>query len=119
MSQQDLAAVSDSNGDQNPDKTAPMCPACGSKLTRRSMRRSWKDRFKSVFGLWPYRCQMCYMRFTGPQDAESIARYNASTEEQVRARQQEARQQEEEQREREEGTREKSSGATSEEPDKK
>src|SRR5271166_1967760 len=80
MSQEDLAAIPDSNGDQNRDKTAPLCPACGSKLTRRSMRRSWKDRFKSAFGLWPYRCQMCSMRFVAPQDPERIAKHNASTE---------------------------------------
>ena len=83
--------VSDSNGEKNRDKAAPMCPACGSRLTRRSMRRTWKDRFKSAFGLWPYRCQMCNTRFTGPQDPESIARHNASTEEDLREREEDAR----------------------------
>jgi len=54
------------------------------------MRRSWKDRFKSAFGKWPYRCQMCSTRFTAPQDPESIAQFNADTEEDLRARAEEA-----------------------------
>ena len=95
MSQQDLATVSDSNGDPSRDRTSPLCPACGSKFTRRSMRRSWQDRFKSYFGLWPYRCQMCNTRFTGPQDPESIARHNATIEERLREREEEARREEE------------------------
>lgn len=76
-----MATVPDSSGDQNNgDKLAPVCPSCGSKLTRRSMRRSWQDRFKSIFGLWPYRCQMCNARFTGPQDPDAITKHNADVE---------------------------------------
>jgi hypothetical protein len=100
MSQEDLAAISDSNGDQHPDKSAPICPSCGSKLTRRSMRRSWVDRFKSAFGLWPYRCQMCNTRFTGRQDPESIARHNALTEEELREREEDTRFEEQEEQKR-------------------
>jgi hypothetical protein len=55
------------------------------------MRRSFQDRFKSFFGLWPYRCQMCNMRFSGPQDPDAIAKYNASTEEEIRQREEDAR----------------------------
>jgi ribosomal protein L37AE/L43A len=96
MSQDDLAAIPDSNGDQQ--QASPNCPSCGSKLTRRSMRRTWKDRLKTIFGLWPYRCQMCNTRFSGPQDQESIARHNASTEEDFRERGDDARFEEEEAR---------------------
>ena len=75
VSQSDLAA---SDGDRHGDKEelplGLVCPSCGSKVIRRSMRRSLKDRFMSLLGRWPYRCQMCGMRFTGPQDAASIAR---------------------------------------------
>ena len=81
MGQSDLAATSASNGQQNGEKeNLPLglvCPACGSKLIRRSMRRTFKDRFMSLLGKWPYRCQMCNMRFSGPQDPASIARENA------------------------------------------
>ena len=81
MGQSDLAATSASNGQQNGEKeNLPLglvCPACGSKLIRRSMRRTFKDRFMSLLGKWPYRCQMCNMRFNGPQDPASIARENA------------------------------------------
>jgi hypothetical protein len=80
MSQSDLAAASASNGDQNGEKeslpSGLVCPSCGSKLIRRSMRRTFKDRFMSLLGKWPYRCQLCSMRFTGPQDPASIAREN-------------------------------------------
>jgi hypothetical protein len=41
------------------------------------MRRTMKDRLLSLLGKWPYRCQMCNMRFNGPQDPASIARGNA------------------------------------------
>lgn len=53
------------------------CPQCNSRLVRRSMRRTFMDRFRSVFGKWPYRCQMCHTRFTGPQDPEFLAREKA------------------------------------------
>lgn len=85
MSQPDLAAQA-SNGDHgdNADSrdlpTGLVCPSCGSKLVRRSMRRTFLDRLRSLFGRWPYRCQMCNMRFTGPQDAASIARGHARLE---------------------------------------
>src|ERR1700733_4872194 len=82
MSQSDLAAASASNGDHNGGKEdlplGLVCPACGSKLIRRSMRRSFKDRFMSLLGKWPYRCQMCNMRFNGPQDPASFARDHAT-----------------------------------------
>jgi len=48
------------------------------------MRRTLADRLKSLVGRWPYRCQMCNTRFTGPQDAESIAREVARQEELAR-----------------------------------
>src|SRR5579859_1448420 len=84
MSQSDLAAASASNGDQNGDKgnlpTGLVCPACGSKLIRRSMRRTFMDRVMSLFGKWPYRCQMCNQRFSGPQDPASLARENTPPE---------------------------------------
>jgi hypothetical protein len=41
------------------------------------MRRTFKDRFMSLLGKWPYRCQMCNMRFNGPQDLDSLAREHA------------------------------------------
>jgi hypothetical protein len=59
------------------------------------MRRSWKDRFKSAFGLWPYRCQMCSMRFTGPQEAEAIARHNVKVEQILHEQQEDERQEKE------------------------
>ncbi|HEY3835583.1 MAG TPA: hypothetical protein VGL72_03390 [Bryobacteraceae bacterium] len=34
----------------------------------------------SLLGRWPYRCQMCDMRFNGPQDPASIAREAAHQE---------------------------------------
>jgi predicted RNA-binding Zn-ribbon protein involved in translation (DUF1610 family) len=78
MSQPDLASASASNGDHDGDKEelplGLVCPTCGSKLIRRAMRRTLKDRFLSKFGRWPYRCQMCDMKFHGPQDPASIAR---------------------------------------------
>ena len=77
MSQPDLAAASDSNGEKEQIPEGMVCPACGSKLIRRSMRRTFKDRFMSLLGKWPYRCQMCNVRFNGPQDPESIAREQA------------------------------------------
>jgi hypothetical protein len=87
MSQEDLAAIPESNeGRHHEGKLVPMCPDCGCKRTRRSMRRSWRDRFKSVFGQFPYRCQMCNKRFTAPQDQEAIARHNAGIEEEMRLR---------------------------------
>ena len=85
MSQSDLAAASASNEDENGDKehqpAGVVCPICGSKLVRRSMRRTLKDRFMSLLGRWPYRCQMCNTRFNGPQDPEFLARERASSEE--------------------------------------
>ena len=89
MSQSDLADISDPNRDQQTGEKQPLavgliCPSCRSKLTRRSMRRSWQDRVMSVFGRWPYRCMMCSMRFTGPKDPEAIARYNETKEEELR-----------------------------------
>jgi len=54
-----------------------VCPACGGKLIRRSMRRGLFDHLKSMVGLWPYRCVLCNTRFNGPQDAESIARHES------------------------------------------
>jgi len=35
----------------------------------------------SLLGRWPYRCQMCNMRFSGPQDPASLAREQAHAEE--------------------------------------
>ena len=81
----------DSGGDQQSERTTVLCPSCGSKLTRRSMRRSWKDRLKGAFGRMPYRCQMCNMRFTVHQDPDAIARHNAGTEEYLRQREVEER----------------------------
>jgi hypothetical protein len=77
MSQPDLAAASASNGEKEHLPEGMVCPACGSKLIRRSMRRTFKDRFMSLLGKWPYRCQMCNLRFNGPQDPESLAREQA------------------------------------------
>jgi rubredoxin len=84
MSQPDLASTS-ANGDHDEGKAGDLplglvCPSCGSKLIRRSMRRSFKDRLMSLLGRWPYRCQMCDMRFNGPQDPASIAREAAHQE---------------------------------------
>ena len=87
MSQSDLAAASASNGDQNGDREnlpiGLVCPSCGSKLVRRSMRRTFKDRLMSLLGKWPYRCQMCNLRFNGPQDPASLARENAPPDEEA------------------------------------
>lgn len=85
MSQSDLAASPAAGGEQNSENVPAglVCPACGSKLIRRSMRRTFKDRFLSLLGRWPYRCQMCHYRFNGPQDPASLARENAPPEEDV------------------------------------
>jgi hypothetical protein len=77
MRQPDLAAASASSEEKEPVPEGMVCPACGSKLIRRSMRRTFKDRFMSLLGKWPYRCQMCNLRFNGPQDPESLAREQA------------------------------------------
>jgi len=45
------------------------------------MRRTFKDRLMSMIGKFPYRCQMCNTRFSGPQDPASLARENAASEE--------------------------------------
>ena len=91
MSQEDVAGIPDSGGEQPQEKMAPMCPSCGSKLTRRSMRRSWKDRLKGAFGVPPFRCQLCSMRFTVHERAEAIARHNAEVGEDLRRREERAR----------------------------
>jgi len=80
MSQTDLAATSsdDGNGENEILPSGLTCPYCGSKLLRRSMRRTFKDRLLSLLGKWPYRCQMCNERFSGPQDPASIARAEAA-----------------------------------------
>ena len=91
MSHEELADSPDSGGDQNQDKTTPICPACGSKFTRRSMRRTWKDRFKSFLGRWPYRCQLCNAPFTVHQDPEAVAHHNAEIEKRLRQREEEER----------------------------
>jgi len=80
MSRSDVAPDSASNGQEHDRHDLPpglVCPSCGSKLIRRSMRRTLKDRFMSMVGKWPYRCQMCNMRFFGPQDPLSLAKENA------------------------------------------
>lgn len=60
--------------DENNDQDHLVCPNCGSRLVRRSMRRTIGDRLKSLFGKWPYRCQMCDTRFNGQQDPAFVAR---------------------------------------------
>jgi len=80
MSRSDVAPDSASNGEEHERHDVPpglVCPSCGSKLIRRSMRRTLKDRFMSLMGKWPYRCQMCNMRFLGPPDPQSLAKQNA------------------------------------------
>lgn len=92
MGQEDLATVPEPDeGQHGEDKTTLLCPSCGSKLTRRSMRRSWQDRLKAMFGSWPYRCQMCSMRFTGPKDQEAILRFNEDVGEELHRRAEETR----------------------------
>ena len=56
-----------------------VCPSCGGKLIRRSMRRSVFDHLKSLVGRWPYRCILCNARFNGPPDPDSIARRDEET----------------------------------------
>ena len=82
MDQPNRAADSASREDRrNPDReNVPpglVCSVCQSKLIRRSMRRTFKDRLMSLAGKWPYRCEMCNERFYGPQDPESVARAKA------------------------------------------
>ena len=81
MSQSDPVPTSATNGDDH-EQLPPglVCPGCGSKLLRRSMRRTFKDRLLSLLGRWPYRCQMCHHRFNGPQDPASQARDDAPEE---------------------------------------
>jgi DNA-directed RNA polymerase subunit RPC12/RpoP len=86
MKHSDLTAESEFHGDQRQGESGALppglvCPACGSKLIRRSMRRTFKDRLMSMLGKFPYRCQMCNMRFSGPQDPASLARENAASSE--------------------------------------
>jgi len=81
MGQTDSAEASKSKGNLDVENeelpSGLVCPACTSRHIRRSMRKTFKDRFMSLLGRWPYRCQMCNTRFNGPQDAASIARENA------------------------------------------
>ena len=80
MSRSDVAADSASHGEGHERHDVPpglICPQCQSKLVRRSMRRTFKDRVLSMLGKWPYRCEMCNLRFSGPQDPASFARQHA------------------------------------------
>jgi hypothetical protein len=83
MSQTDLAATSSNDGNEENEllATGLICPFCRGKLIRRSQRRTFKDRLMSLLGKWPYRCLLCNERFSGPQDAASIARAAAAAEE--------------------------------------
>jgi hypothetical protein len=45
------------------DQGLPVCPNCGGAETRRSKRRGLFDRFASLFGYLPYRCESCDLRF--------------------------------------------------------
>ena len=86
MSRSDVAPNSASNGEENDRSDLPpglVCTSCGSKLIRRSMRRTMKDRLMSLLGKWPYRCQMCNTRFFGPQDPLSLAKENAPSPEEL------------------------------------
>ena len=80
MSQSDLAASSTSKKKPDGNKqllpAGLVCPSCNSDFIRRSMRRSFKDYLLSLLGRWPYRCELCNMRFNGPQDPVSFAREN-------------------------------------------
>ena len=73
-----MAATEPRNSKADTGTASLVCPDCGSHLIRRSMRRSFKDRFKSFFGRWPYRCDLCHKRFDGPRDPESIERDSAA-----------------------------------------
>jgi proteasome lid subunit RPN8/RPN11 len=50
----------------SPAKTEPqreaICPRCGSKHVRRSRRTGPIERFREVFGYYPYRCHECLSR---------------------------------------------------------
>jgi proteasome lid subunit RPN8/RPN11/DNA-directed RNA polymerase subunit RPC12/RpoP len=41
----------------------PVCPRCGSKHIQKSRRTDPLERFRSMLGYYPYRCQECLSRF--------------------------------------------------------
>ena len=42
---------------------AVFCPACGSKNLRISRIRGWRERLRSIAGIYPLRCRQCNHRF--------------------------------------------------------
>jgi len=51
------------------------CPSCGSSSLRSSKIRGAKERFKSFFGITPFRCRQCSERFSAPIWNLRAARY--------------------------------------------
>jgi DNA-directed RNA polymerase subunit RPC12/RpoP len=51
------------------------CPNCGSSSLRSSQLRNAKERFKSFFGVIPFRCRQCSERFAAPIWNLRVARY--------------------------------------------
>jgi DNA-directed RNA polymerase subunit RPC12/RpoP len=44
-------------------QTELVCPECGSTHVRRSQRTGPSERFRGLFGFYPYRCRGCSSRF--------------------------------------------------------
>jgi len=51
------------------------CPKCGSSSLRSSQLRGGAEKFKSFFGLLPFRCKQCSQRFSAPIWSLRFARY--------------------------------------------
>ena len=61
------------------------CPACKGTSLRRSHRANLAERFYSLFGRYPYRCQSCQSRFLLAVNGNSAAQPSERRLERVRS----------------------------------
>jgi len=52
-----------------------VCPQCGSKQLRVSRIRGFRERFRSIVGILPFRCRQCEHRFESAIWSLSTVRY--------------------------------------------
>ena len=70
-------ATGDIRGDSSYEEfvianTPPACPRSGSQRMQKSHRVYLLERFRSLFGYYPYRCQECLSRFFRKRSADSL-----------------------------------------------